>query len=119
MESKEIEKGHVFVLADAVNYVPNSVASNLILKKATGTVNVISIDAGKELIERTSPFDTFVLVIEGCAEVRIETRSFVLDAGQAIIIPAHVRNSIIGTDRFKMVSTVIKSGYEEVIFNGL
>lgn len=119
MENKEIEKGHVFVLADAVKYVPDSVTSHVILRKATGTVNVISIDSGKELIERTSPFDMFILVIEGCGEVRIEAKSFTLDAGQAIIIPAHARNSIIGIDRFKIVSTVIKSGYEEVIFNGL
>ena len=119
MENTEIEKGHVFVLADAVNYVPNSVTSQLILRKATGAVNVISIDSGKQLIERTSPFDTFVLVIEGTAEVRIETKSFTVEAGQAIIVPAHARNSIIGIDRFKIVSTVIKSGYEDVIFNGL
>ena len=119
MENKEIEKGHVFVLADAVKYVPNSVTSHVILRKATGTVNVVSMDSGEEFIERTSPFDTFIFVIEGCAKVKIDTNSFTLDTGQAIIIPAHARNSIIGIDRFKIVSTVIKSGYEEVIFNGL
>jgi len=115
MENNEIEKGHVFSLADIVNYVPNSVISHTILRKATGTVNVVSVDSGKELIERTSPFDTFILLIEGKAEVMIETKSFPLDAGQAIIIPAHTRNSIVGIVRSKIMSTIIKSGYEEVI----
>lgn len=115
MEDTEIEKGHVFVLADVVNYAPNSVTTNTVLRKATGTVSVVSIDGGKEMIERTSPFDTFILVVEGRGEVRIETKTFTLDAGQAIIIPAHARNSIVSIVRFKIMSTIIKSGYEEVI----
>jgi quercetin dioxygenase-like cupin family protein len=115
MEDNEIQKGHVFVLADSVKYVPNTLTSNTILRKVTGTVSVISIDSGKELNGKTSPFDTFILVIEGKADVMIETKPFTLDAGQAIIIPAHSRNSIVGVVRSKMMSTIIKSGYEEVI----
>jgi quercetin dioxygenase-like cupin family protein len=116
MESNnEIEKGNVFVLADIADYVPNSVTSHTILRKATGTVSVVSTDSGKELIERVSPFDTFILVLEGTAEVKIETKSFTLDAGQAIIIPAHTKNSIASIVRSKIMSTIIKSGYEDVI----
>jgi quercetin dioxygenase-like cupin family protein len=116
MESNnEIEKGNVFVLADIANYVPNSVTSHTILRKITGTVSVVSIDSGKELSEKTSPFDTFILVIEGRSELRVDTKSFTLDAGQAIIIPAHSRNSMVGIVRSKIMSTIIKSGYEEVI----
>ena len=115
MANNEIEKADVFVLADLVKYVPNSVTSHTILRKATGTVSVVSVDSGKELIERTSPFDTFILLIEGKAQVVIEAKSFPLDAGQAIIIPAHSRNSIVGLVPSKIMSTIIKSGYEEVI----
>jgi hypothetical protein len=35
-----------------------------------------------------------------------------LDTGQSIIIPAHTRNIIKANERFKMISTIIKSGYE-------
>ena len=115
MEVKEIQKGQVFLLADSVKYVPNSLTSNDILRKVTGTVSVVSIDSGIDLSGRTSPFDTFILVLEGKAKVMIETNSFNLDSGEAIIIPAHAQSSIVGRSRFKMMSTVIKSGYEEVI----
>jgi len=114
MEKNEIEKGQVFVLADVVEYVPNSVTSHTILMKATGRVSLASIDS-REVVERTSPFDKLILVIDGRAEVLIEGKAFTLDTGQAIIIPAHAQNSIVGTDRFKIMSTIIKSGYEEVI----
>ena len=115
MEDNEVEKGHVFVLADSVKYVPNTLTSHTILRKVTGTVSVISTDSGKELSGKTSPFDTFIFVIEGSAQVIIENKSFTLDVGQAIIIPAHARNCISSIVRFKIMSTIIKSGYEEVI----
>jgi quercetin dioxygenase-like cupin family protein len=36
-----------------------------------------------------------------------------LNTGEAIIIPAHISHAVKATERFKMVSTIIKSGYEE------
>jgi quercetin dioxygenase-like cupin family protein len=77
-------------------------------------VSAISIDSGEALMEKTSPFDTFIQVIEGHAEVLIDGKSSELATGQSIIIPAHARNTIKANERFKMISTIIKSGYEEV-----
>ncbi len=64
------------------------------------------------LTEKISPFDTFIQVIEGRAEVVIDDKSNLLETGSSIIIPAHTRNTIKANERFKMISTVIKSGYE-------
>ena len=61
---------------------------------------------------KTSPFDTFIQVIDGKAEIIIYAKSNMLNTGQAIIIPAHAQNTIKANARFKMISTVIKSGYE-------
>ena len=72
----------------------------------------MSFDSGESLTEKTSPFDTFLQIIEGKAEVVIDGESFILDAGQSIIIPAHKSNIIKANERFKMTSTIIKSGYE-------
>jgi quercetin dioxygenase-like cupin family protein len=33
--------------------------------------------------------------------------------GEGIIIPAHARHHFIANEQFKMISTVIKSGYED------
>jgi hypothetical protein len=35
-----------------------------------------------------------------------------LATGQSIIIPAHAANIVRANERFKMISTIIKSGYE-------
>jgi quercetin dioxygenase-like cupin family protein len=83
-----------------------------IIKKTTGNVSVVSFDSGENLTEKISPFDTFIQIIEGRAEITIDDKSQTLETGAAIIIPAHSKNSIKANERFKMISTVIKSGYE-------
>jgi quercetin dioxygenase-like cupin family protein len=86
-----------------------------IIRKTTWNVSVIASDIGETLAEKTSPFDTFVQVIDGEAEVIIDRISNVLKTGQGIIIPAHTLNSILANKSFKMISTIIKSGYEESV----
>ena len=49
---------------------------------------------------------------DGKAEVVIDGKSNLLQTGESIIIPAHRPNSIKANERFKMISTIITSGYE-------
>ena len=72
----------------------------------------MSFDSGEGLSEKKSPFDTFVQIIEGKADIVIDKISNILQTGQGIIIPAHSSNLIKPNGRFKMISTIIKSGYE-------
>jgi quercetin dioxygenase-like cupin family protein len=110
----EQDKSLGFIIVEIVEYIPQSVVIKTIIKKTTGNVTVSSVDTGEALARIVSPFDTFIQVIDGKAEVVIDDRSHMLDTGQAIIIPAHSRNVIKSNVRFKIISTVIKSGYEEI-----
>lgn len=115
MHGKEQEKGKVFIVVEIVEYVPHSVVIKTIINKTTGNITVSSFDSGETLSEKTSPFDTCVEVIDGEAEITIDGESHHLDTGQTIIIPAHSRNILKANVRFKILSTVIKSGYEEML----
>lgn len=110
----EFERSKVFIIVEIIEYVPNSVVIKTIIKKTTGNVSAVSFDSGEVLTEKTSPFDTFIQVIEGKAEIVIEDVSHYLETGNSIIIEAHARNTIVANERFKMISTIIKSGYDEV-----
>ena len=112
METKEIEKSKIHILIEIIEYVPNSVVSKTIIRKTTGNISVVAIDTGEALAEKISPFDTFIQIIEGTAEVVIDNQPNILEMGQGIIIPAHTSNIVKANGRFKMISTVIKSGYE-------
>ncbi|UZR99962.1 cupin domain-containing protein [Chondrinema litorale] len=114
MNHSELEKGKILIIVEIIEYIPNSVLIKTIIKKTTGNVSAVSFDSGETLTEKTSPFDTFIQVIDGKAEVVIDGISNILETGHSIIIPAHSPNSIKANVRFKMISTIIKSGYDEV-----
>ncbi|QSE96446.1 cupin domain-containing protein [Fulvivirga lutea] len=112
--SEEYEKGKTFIIVEIIEYIPNSVVIKTIIKKTTGNVTVSSFDSGEALTEKTSPFDTFIQVIDGKAEIVIDGHKHQLNTGESIIIPAHSPNIVKANVRFKMISTIIKSGYEEM-----
>ncbi|MEP6749667.1 MAG: cupin domain-containing protein [Bacteroidota bacterium] len=112
-ESKELEKAKSYIVVEIIEYMPNAVVSKTIIKKITGNVTVSSFDAGEELAEKISPYDTFVQIIDGVAELNIHEKDYVLRLGEGIIIPAHSKHHFNANVQFKMISTVIKSGYED------
>jgi quercetin dioxygenase-like cupin family protein len=112
MDNTEIERSKTFIVVGVVEYMPNSVVIKTIVKKTTGNVSAVSFDSGEALTGSISPFDTFIHVIDGKAEIVIDDTSNLLETGQAIIIPAHTNNTIKANVRFKMLSTIIKSGYD-------
>jgi quercetin dioxygenase-like cupin family protein len=113
MNLNEIEKGKIRVIVEIIDYVPNAVLSKTILKKITGNVTAFSFAHGEEMGDITSPFDTFVQIIDGAAEVIINKKKFQLSLGEGIIIPANATYCFNANEKFKMISTVIKSGYED------
>ncbi|PKP23613.1 MAG: cupin [Bacteroidetes bacterium HGW-Bacteroidetes-22] len=112
MRGAEIEKSNKFIVVEIIEYIPNSIVIKTIIKKTTGNISAVSIDAGEGFPEKVVPFESFVQIIDGRAEIIIDGISHLLNTGQSIIIPAHSPNTIKANERFKMISTVIKSGYE-------
>ena len=115
METAEIGKSIALIIVELIEYIPNSVVIKTVMKKSSGNVSAVSFDSGESLTERVSAFDNFIQIIDGNAEVIIDDKTFHLGIGESIIVPAHARNAIKAKVRFKMLSTIIKSGYEGVI----
>lgn len=109
---EQLEQSQGMIMVEIIEYIPNAVLSKTIIKKSTGNISIMSFDTGEGLTEKTSPFDTFAQIIDGKAEIVIDGVSKLLETGQAIILPAHLPNIFRANERFKMILTVIKSGYE-------
>jgi len=108
----EVEKSKVHIIVEIIEYIPNAIVSRTIIKKSSGNITAMSFDTGEELAEKSSPFDSFVQVIDGVAEIAVNGIPKLLQLGEGIIIPAHAPNYIKANERFKMLLTIIKSGYE-------
>jgi quercetin dioxygenase-like cupin family protein len=109
MESNEFEKARVFSFNDSVEYASGGILSKTVLKKETGNISLFSFAKGEALSEHTAPFDAIIQVVDGRGEVIIGGKSFILEAGQTIIMPANISHAVKAVERFKMVLTMIKS----------
>jgi quercetin dioxygenase-like cupin family protein len=111
MLQPEVEKGTTHIIVEIIDYIPNAILSKTIIKKSTGNITLSSFDAGEELAEKISPFDIYIQVIDGTAEIFIKKVKHILTLGQGMVIPAHASHFFNATVKFKMISTIIKSGY--------
>lgn len=112
-DNSELEKSKSHIIVEIIEYVPNAVVSKTIIKKATGNITVSSFASGEELAEKSSPFDNYVQIIDGTAELFLKGKKCQLKLGEGIIIPAHAMHSFNASEQFKMISTIIKSGYDD------
>lgn len=112
-DNLELEKSKAHIIIEIIEYMPKAVVSRTIIKKTTGNITATSMSIGEEMGEKTTPFDTYVQIIDGAAEVKIDDKSILIKLGEGIIIPAHAKHSFTANEQFKMITTVIKSGYDE------
>jgi len=111
LDTSPLAKSKAHIIVEIIEYIPNSIVSKTIIKKTTGNITVSSFDTGEELAEKTSPFDIYVQIIDGAAEVVINEIKYKLKLGEGIIIPAHAPHCFVATEQFKMISTIIKTAY--------
>lgn len=101
--------GKALELNNLIAYQEGSVVSRTIVDKKTGTVTLFAFDKEQGLSEHTAPYDAFVYIIDGEAEVTISGKSLPVKQGEFIIMPANQPHSLRATQRFKMTLVMIRS----------
>ena len=91
-----------------VSYQTGSVVSRTLIDKSVGTVTVFAFDHGQGLSEHTAPFDAFVQIIEGTADITIDGYLHTVKEGEMIIMPANRPHSLKANPQFKMLLTMIR-----------
>jgi quercetin dioxygenase-like cupin family protein len=109
METRSFNTAQIFDLSKEVEYSENGIISKRVLDKAVGNISLFSFDKEQRLSEHTAPFDAFIQVIEGNAEIIIGGKAFSLKAGESIIMPANIPHAVNAVERFKMLLTMIKA----------
>jgi quercetin dioxygenase-like cupin family protein len=109
METNEFDKSKVFSFSESVDYSDGGIVSKTVLKKQTGNISLFSFAKGEALSEHTAPFDAMIQVLDGKGEVVIGGKSYLLEKGQCIIMPANITHAVNAVEKFKMVLTMIKS----------
>lgn len=101
--------GTALTMSGLVAYQEGSVVSKTLIDKKIGTVTMFSFSAGQGLSEHTAPFDAFVQVVDGEAEVVINGEAQTVSAGQMIIMPANIPHELKAVKPFKMLLVMIRA----------
>ncbi len=95
-------------LAGLAEYQSDAIVSRTLVDRKTGTVTFFAFERGQGLSEHTAPFDAFVHLLEGEAEVTISGKAHRVRAGEMIIMPAGEPHALRAKKRFKMLLIMIR-----------
>ena len=108
-EENDALRGTPLTMTDLIAYQEGSVVSRTLIDKKIGTLTVFAFGAGQGLSEHTVPYDAFVQILDGEAEVTISGTPHQLEAGQMIIMPAGKPHSLKAVRKFKMLLVMIRT----------
>jgi quercetin dioxygenase-like cupin family protein len=95
-------------LAEMVQYQEGSIVSRTLLQDESGTLTVFSFDQGQALSEHTVPFNAFIQVLDGEAEVTIGGTPVTVGTGEIVLMPGGISHRVRAVKRFKMLLTMFK-----------
>ncbi|HAR63858.1 MAG: cupin domain-containing protein [Candidatus Margulisiibacteriota bacterium] len=108
-EKKESLIGQVKNLGELVNYQDDSVVSRMLVNAKAGTITLFAFDKGQRLSEHAAPFDAYVQVVEGEAQITISGSPLLVKSGEMVIMPANKPHAVDAQEKFKMLLVMIKS----------
>lgn len=103
------EHAEILNLESLLGYQEGSVVSRMLVNKKVGSVTLFSFDKDQGLSEHTAPFDALVYVFDGKAEIIISKKSYILNSGQMINMPANEPHALKALERFKMMLIMVKA----------
>lgn len=101
--------GRAVEMNGLVAYASGSVVSRTLIDRKIGTITLFTFDSGQGLSEHTAPYDAFVQIFDGVAEVTIDGKAQVVASGEFIIMPANVPHSLKAVEKFKMMLVMIRA----------
>lgn len=102
-------RGRALALASLADYQSGAVVSRTLIDKKIGTITIFSFDQGQGLSEHTAPYDAFVYIVDGVAEITISGKPLAARAGEIVIMPANQPHSLRAVERFKMLLVMIRA----------
>jgi len=104
-----VRKAAALRLREMVAYAKDSIVSQTLIDRKTGSLTLFAFDRGQHLSEHTAPCDACVHVLDGRAELVIGGKPLVVSAGELAIMPAGVPHAVRAIRRFKMLLIMIRS----------
>lgn len=108
-DKKTVAKAQKVRMAELADYQEGSIVSRTLIDKKAGTVTFFAFDKDQGLSEHVAPYDALVCILDGEAKVVISGKSYHLNEGEMILMPANRPHALKATEKFKMMLIMIKT----------
>jgi quercetin dioxygenase-like cupin family protein len=105
-----IPPGEALVLQSLITPTEHGIASRVLAKAGGGNLTLFAFDAEEGLSEHTSPFDAFVLVLEGVLIVTVAGVPVRAAAGTIVRMPARVPHAVDAPVAARMLLVMMRTG---------
>ncbi len=96
-------------LNSLIDYQDAAVVSRTLIDKTSGTLTLFAFARGQGLSEHTAPFDAFVHIVDGEAEITIDGKPQIVKTGESLIMPANHPHALKANKPFKMMLVMIRA----------
>lgn len=107
-----IPSAEALQIASLVRPTDQGIASRILAKTSGGNFTLFAFDAGQGLTEHTSPFDAFVLVLEGSLTLTIGGAPVRATPGTIVRMPAGVPHGLEAPEPARMLLLMLREGKE-------
>lgn len=90
-------------LTSLIDYAEDNFTKKVIFQGKEYSIMLFAFQKGQQLKPHTIPIDAFVHVLEGTANVIIDGKEYVVQAGQKIVLPKDFPHALTARERFKML----------------
>ncbi|MGI6152912.1 MAG: cupin domain-containing protein [Christensenellaceae bacterium] len=103
---KNIAKGTVLDLASEITYQDGQIASKTLVQNDFHNLTLFAFEKNEEISTHESGGDALVVALDGQGKITIDGEEHILNAGQAIVMPAKRPHAVYAAERFKMMLAV-------------
>ena len=107
---KNLEHAQPLPLKEQVAYETGKVVSVTLAQRPGVGMTLFAFDAGEGVSTHAAPGDAMAHILEGTAEITVDSTVHEVTGGMAIIMPAGIPHSVKAVTPFKMLLTVVKEG---------
>ena len=104
---KNIDHSTVVSFAGQVEYLAGQVVSKTLAQNSHYSLTLFSFDKDEEISTHDTSGDALVVVLDGTGKFTIDGIEYIVNTGEAIVMPANIPHAVYAVERFKMLLTVL------------
>lgn len=106
--AQTLAAAEALALHSLITPTEDGIASRILSKTAGGNITLFAFDAGQGLTEHTSPFEAFVLVLDGSIALTIGGAPVTATPGTIVRMPAAVPHALEATEKSRMLLVMLR-----------